>query len=141
MSGQAAHATASPHGVGQTRGITAEFLRLVGSSGRHVQALLALAATEGQETVALYVRLAIAAIVAIFFAASGYLFALLSIAFLVAWVFGVDWMWICLAIAILHLALAAAFALHVKNHFRSNLFPETSEAIRKDLAALRPPGS
>jgi uncharacterized membrane protein YqjE len=118
-------------------GITAEALRLFGSLTRHLQSLATLAGMEGREAVALYVRLAIALGAALFCAAFGYIFIILSIAFAIASLFGVAWVWICLGLAVLHLLGALIGGLYLKKNFRTPIFRATAEEIRKDTTALR----
>jgi len=118
-------------------GISAEALRLFGSLTRHLQSLLALAGLEGREALALYVRLAIVLGAALFFAAFGYIFVLLSVAFALEKLFHVEWLWIALGFAVFHLLLAFVGGLYVKKYFRTPVFRATAEEIRKDAAALR----
>jgi uncharacterized membrane protein YqjE len=132
----ASNAASGPSASPQT-GITAEALRLFGSLTRHVQALVALAGVEGREAVALYVRLAIVLGAALFLAAFGYIFMILFVAFAVSYFFHVEWLWISLGLAILHLLGALIGGLYLKKHFRTPVFRATAEEIRKDAAALR----
>jgi uncharacterized membrane protein YqjE len=118
-------------------GIAAAAMRLFGSLTRHLQALLALAGLETREAALLYVRLAIVLGAALFFAAFGYVFTLLFVAFALDRLLRVDWMWIALGFAVLHLAAAAIGAFYVKKHCRTPIFRATAEEIRKDVAALR----
>jgi uncharacterized membrane protein YqjE len=118
-------------------GITAEALRLFGSITRHLQSLVALAGLEGREALALYVRLAVVLGAALFFAAFGYIFVILFVAFAIAHFFHVEWLWISLGLAALHLLGALIGGLYLKKHFRTPVFRATSEEIRKDAAALR----
>lgn len=120
-----------------SRGLTAELLSLWGSAGRHIQALVELAGIEGREAVALYIRLAIMLGAALVFLVFGYIFALLFVAFLVATIFGVSWLWISLALAILHLIVCILCATHVRTHFRSPIFTATSAELRRDFDALK----
>lgn len=121
-------------------GISAGALRLFGSITRHLQSLIALAGLEGREALALYVRLAIVLGAALFFAAFGYIFVILSLAFAIAHFFHVAWLWISLGLAVLHLLLALIGGLYLKKHFRTPIFRGTAEEIRKDTAALRGDG-
>jgi uncharacterized membrane protein YqjE len=118
-------------------GITAAALRLFGSITRHLQSLVALAGLEGREALALYVRLAIVLGAGLFFAAFGYIFVVLFVAFAIAHLFHVDWLWISLGLAAFHLLAALIAGLYVKKYFRTPVFRGTAEEIRKDAAALR----
>ena len=111
-------------------------MRLLGSLGRHLQALFALIGIESREAISLYIRLAVMLVAGLIFAVFGYIFILLFLAFLLAWVFGISWFWITLVFALLHLGVAFFCGLNVRNHFGSPVFKETSAEIRKDLEAL-----
>lgn len=124
-------------GQAASRGIVAELLSLVGSFGRHVQSLGALAGEEAREAAELYLRLAVMLLAAIFFAAFGYVIILLFLAFLIATIFQVAWIWILLGFSILHLLVAFLCATHVKNHWKTPVFPATSAEIRRDLDSLK----
>ena len=118
------------------RGLAAAFLSFWGSAGRHLQALAELAGLEGKEALALYVRLAIMLGAAVIFAVFAYVLGLLFVAFLVATVFAVSWLWILLALAVIHIAVALVCADHVRRHIRSGIFVATRSELKKDFDAL-----
>jgi uncharacterized membrane protein YqjE len=118
-------------------GVPAAATRLLGSLTRHLQALLALAGLEAREATLLYVRLAIVLGGALFFAAFGYVFTLLFVAFALDRLLHIDWMWIALGFAIFHLLLALGGGFYVKKNCRTPVFRGIAEEIRKDVAALR----
>jgi uncharacterized membrane protein YqjE len=119
------------------KGLAAEAMRLFGSIAQHLQSLATLAGIEGREAVALYAKIGIVLGVALFFAAFGYIFLLLFIAFAIAeWLHG-EWIWISLGFAAAHLLGALIAALYVKNRFCTPVFRSTAEEIRKDVASLR----
>lgn len=115
----------------------AEFLRLVGSLGRHFEALSNLAGEEAREAGALALRLAVMLFAAVFFAVFGYVLALIAAAFLIAAVFHVSWLWILPGLALLHGFVAFLCANHVRTHWRTPIFPATKSEIARDLEALR----
>jgi len=115
----------------------AELLSFAGSFGRHLQALLALAGQESKEAAGLYLRLLVMLGAALVFAVLGYVFLLLFLAFLLAMVFGIDWIWIALGFAILHLIVTAVCALHVKKHLSSPVFTATAEELKRDFDSLK----
>jgi uncharacterized membrane protein YqjE len=121
-----------------THGISAEALRLFGSFTRHIQALVALAGFEGREAAGTYLRGAIALGIALFFAAFGYVFLLLTVAFALEHFAHVDWVWIALGIGLLHVIGAVVAAVLAKKNFTAPVFRGTAEEIRRDVAALRP---
>lgn len=120
-----------------TSGILPDGLRLIGSLVRHVQALGAVAGAEGRDAVALYVRLAVMLVASLLFLAVAYFSILFFLAFAIAALFGVSWIWITLGLAAFHLLIAFWCATHVRSHFRTPVFSITGAEIRKDLAALR----
>lgn len=123
-------------GAAASRGVVAELLSLVGSLGRHVQALSALASEEGKEALALYLRLAVMLAAALLFAAFGYVILLIFVAFLIATVFNVAWIWILLGLTIFHFLIAFICANHVRNHWQTPVFASTTNEIKRDLASL-----
>ncbi len=132
-----AYPSPEPSGPGTTRGALAELLSFAGSLGRHIDALLALAGHETKEAAALYLRLVILLVAAVAFVILGYIFLLLFIAFLLAAVFGINWIWITLGLALLHLLGAAVCALHVRNHLPTPVFTSTSAELKRDFATLK----
>ncbi len=129
-------AQAGPAAARPSRGLGGELLSLLGSFARHVQALGALAGEESREAAALYLRLAIMLAAALFFAAFGYLILLIFVAFLAATVFHISWIWILLALAVLHLLVTFLCANHVRTHWRTPLFTATRGEIARDIEAL-----
>jgi uncharacterized membrane protein YqjE len=120
-----------------SRGLVGELLSLWGSFGRHIQALIELAGLEGKEAAALYLRLAVMLGAAVLFLFLGYVFALLFIVFALNALFGFPWIWVVLALAVLHFAVCLICATHVKNHLRSPVFPATAAELRKDFETLK----
>jgi len=112
-------------------------MSLLGSLGRHAGAVGALAGEEAREAAELYLRLGIFLGAALFFAAFGYILVLLCIAFIVAAVFNVSWLWILPVLAIVHLVVAFLCALHVKTHWRTPLFPATRGELARDWDSLQ----
>lgn len=121
----------------EPRGLIDGLLSLFGSFGRYFEAISALAGEEAREAGAVYLRLAVMLAAALFFAAFGYVLLLLFSAFLIATLFGVSWIWILLGFTILHILVTAICAVHVKNHWRTPVFPATRSEISRDLDALR----
>lgn len=114
-----------------------EILSLWGSAGRHIQALVELAGLEGREALALYLRLAVMLVAALIFLVFGYVLILLFFAFLIAHLFGISWIWITLALALIHFLVTFLCATHVRTHMRSPVFAATSAELRRDFEALK----
>ena len=121
----------------EPRGFLDGLLSLFGSFGRYFEAIGALAGEEAREAGELFLRLAVMLAAALFFAAFGYVLFLFFVAFLVAAVFHVSWIWILLGLTALHFLVAIICAVHVKNHWRTPVFPATRSEISRDLDALR----
>ncbi len=118
------------------RGVIAELMSLIGSFGRYLSAIGALVGEESREAAALGFRLLVMFLAALFFAALGYVFLILSLAFVAAWVFGISWLWILGGFTLLHALLAFVCARHVRDHCQTPLFAMTRREISSDIAAL-----
>ncbi len=121
------------------RGLSAEALRLLGSLTRHLQALAGLAGLEGREAAGLYLRGALALGVSLLFLAFGYVFTLVFVALALERFLHLDWIWIALAYAVIHLLGTLLGVLYARSRFTTPVFRATAEEIRRDVAALRPP--
>lgn len=111
-------------------------MSLVGSLGRYISAIGALVGEESREAAALGFRLLVMFLAALFFAALGYIFLILALAFVAAWVLGISWVWILGGFTLLHVMLAYMCARHVRDHARTPLFATTRREISNDIAAL-----
>jgi uncharacterized membrane protein YqjE len=127
----------SPGGREVSRGFVAELLGVLSTFGQHLQALATLAGLESREAVAVYLRVVFALIVALMLAAFGYLLGLLFVAFLLAKVFAVDWLWISLGLAVGHFVGVGVCALYLRAKVRQPVFSATAEELRRDWAAMR----
>lgn len=118
-------------------GIAPSALRFTGSVSRHIEALVALFREELGEASTQALKLLVYLLLGLLFLAFGYVFVVLFVAFLLAAVFGISWLWIALGIAVIHLALAFVCALQIRGGIARKWFEATGAEIRKDLAALR----
>ncbi len=119
------------------QGVLAETLNLFGSLGRHLQGLLALASLETKEAAGIYLRVVIAIVGGLVLVIFGYFLLLFFLAFLLATIFGISWLWISLGFAVLHFAGAAACGFYVKQRVSSPVFSATSAELRRDLGTLQ----
>ncbi len=119
------------------RGLMAEILSLIGSSGRYLQAILALAGEESREALALYTRLLVMLAAAFFFAALGYILLVCVVVFLAAQVLGISLLAVFSALTIVHGLAAILCAKHVRDYSHSPLFTMTRREISRDLEALQ----
>lgn len=95
---------------------------------------LELAGVEGREAAvhgAVLLGLAIGGLVAVVF---GYFFFCLGLVFLIALAFGGDnaWIWVLLAMALLHFGGAAGLGFWAKAKLKMPVFPVTLDELRKD---------
>ena len=119
------------------QGALPEALRFAGTFGRHVQGLVQLASIEGKEAAMVGVRLLALLIASVVLAIFGYVLILLFVAFLLAIVFGVYWLWISLGLALLHFVGLAICAFLVVKSLRSPFFRTTAAELRRDFDALK----
>lgn len=119
------------------QGFVAELMNLVGSLGRHFQTLFTLAGLEGREAAAIYLRVVAVFVAALVFAIFGYILTLFFLAFLLALVFGVNWIWISLGFAVFHLLAAGLCLFYVKSNIGAPVFQATSAELKKDFESLK----
>lgn len=119
------------------QGVIPELLRFAGSAGRHVQGLLQLASLETKEAALVGLRLLVLLVAAVVCVAFGYLLSLFFVAFLLAFVFGISWIWISLGLALLHFAVVAFCAIYAKSYLRTPVFKATAVELQRDFEALR----
>jgi uncharacterized membrane protein YqjE len=129
-------------------GPMAAALRYLGSILRYFTALAGLAQTEAKEAAVIYCKVAVYLVLGLIFLIFGYIFFIIFVAFLLATVFGISWIWITLGLVVLHVALTVVCACSVRSGFRSPVFVATLAELRKDMevmGAIRPgstiPGS
>lgn len=121
-------------------GVSVAFMRLTGSCMQHLQSLGALAELEAKEAAFHFLRIAVMVGAALFFAAFGYVFLLLFVAFVIAALAGVSWIWISLGIALLHFLLMLLAASYVKRNWKQPIFQTLAAELKKDAAAMAQAG-
>jgi uncharacterized membrane protein YqjE len=131
------HATPPP----EDGGVLAAIMTFVGSITRHFVALGGLAKTEAEEALANFLRILVYAVLGLVFAIFGYLIFLLFFAFLLDVVFGLNWIWTTLGLAVLHFVLVGICAWNVRAAFQTPMFTSTMQEVRRDISILtRNPG-
>lgn len=120
-----------------SHGLPSAVSGLLGSLGHHVQTLLALAGHESKEAATHYLWLAVILGLGLILAVFGYVFLVLFVAFLLALIFGISWLWICLGLTVLHLVGAGVCGLLVKARFATPVFTSTSIELKKDFDSLK----
>jgi uncharacterized membrane protein YqjE len=121
----------------EAQGVVPEILKFAGSSGRHFQGLLQLAGLESKEAAFVGLRLLILLVVAAVCGVFGYLLLVLFVAFLIAVVFGVSWIWVLLGIAVFHFLVVAICAILAMKSFRTPVFKATAVELKRDFEALK----
>lgn len=122
---------------GLSQGLLIDATRLLGSFLRHLEALSGLVGVESREAGQRAAKFVVALIAAAFFAVFAYIFALLFIVSVLALVLRVWWVWTTLGICVLHVLAVLGCAFYARNQTGVKWFPATSEAIRRDIAALQ----
>jgi len=115
-------------------GAVANALELLASAWRYLGARLELAGMEGREAAAVYLKslgLLIAGLVVVVF---GYLFFCLGAVFAVATALGGGsaWIWVMLAMAVLHFAAGGLLLWKVRTLVQQPVFGTTIEEFRRD---------
>ena len=121
-----------------SQGAVSELKALVGSVLRHSAARISLVGWEGREAVIHYIRLVVALITSLILLMVGYLFLLLFFVFFLARWLGAEWMWVALALAAVHGAIALAGIVFFVSSIRKPVFVSTLSEIKKDIETLRP---
>jgi uncharacterized membrane protein YqjE len=119
------------------QGALPELLRFAGTFGRHLQGLVQLASLETKEAAMVGLRLLALVIASVVFAVFGYVLLLLFVAFLLAIVFAVSWIWIALSLAVLHFVAVGVCALLAVKYLRSPIFKATAAELKRDFEALK----
>ncbi|HEY5812782.1 MAG TPA: phage holin family protein, partial [Terrimicrobiaceae bacterium] len=104
---------------------------------RHVQGILQLATLETKEAAMLGLRLLALLVVSILCAFFGYVLSLFFIAFLLAIVFKISWIWISLGLALVHFGVIVVCALTARKYLRSPVFKATASELKRDFEALK----
>ena len=115
-------------------GIVRQALMLLASVLAYLRARMELASMEGREAGSHWLKiiaLLVAGLVALIF---GYFFLCLGAVFLIALLCGGGnaWIWITLALGVLHVAAGAGILLFVKSQAERPVFPATLDEFKKD---------
>lgn len=124
-------------------GLFSHAAALLSAKLAYFRARLELAGIEGREAaihLAVILALAIGALVAVVF---GYLFFVIALVFLLAWLCGGGnaWIYLTFGAAFAHLAGAAVLALVARAKLSQPLFPATLNEFKKDQEWLKNPAN
>ncbi len=81
--------------------------------------------------------LAGAVVAALILIGSGYVFLIVSLIFGIAHAFGISWVWIALAAALVHFALAAGCGLFARSQLTKPMFHASMDELKRDRAWLK----
>lgn len=119
-----------------TQRLSEALLRLIGSAGRHLASLTALARLEAGEAAHQTLRLIIYLLIGGVALLLGYVFLLLAMAFLLAGIFHIQWQWLALGFACLHAIIVAVCSWNIRELLRRPWFPSTGAEIRRNFELL-----
>jgi uncharacterized membrane protein YqjE len=117
-------------------GPLASGLRFLGSILRYFTALGGLAQIEAKEAATIYIKVAVYLVLGLIFLVFGYIFFILFVAFSLALLFGISWIWITLGLVVFHAILAVICAYSIREGIRSPVFTATAAELRKDMEAF-----
>jgi uncharacterized membrane protein YqjE len=124
-------------------GFTRHLSALLGAKLAYLRARLALAGLEGKEALVHYAIILALAIGAMVVAVFGYLFLVIALVFLIAWLCGGGnaWIWVTFGAALVHLVLAAVFLVIAKVKLAQPMFAATLDEFKKDQEWLKNPAN
>jgi uncharacterized membrane protein YqjE len=125
-----------PHG---NEGLIDHLRALAASAAAYVAARLQLAGMESREAAGHYLRILAWLILALVGAAFGYIFLCIAAVFILYHFLRIDWMWIMLGMATVHLAIAVIAVFVAKAKFPKAVFTATITEFKKDQSWLNTP--
>ncbi len=137
QSGEQASAGSTPASDIPDRGPLAALLRTVGSLTGHLEALFHLFRFEAGEAGRLWLILIAFFAMGLLFLGFGYIVLVLFFAFLCEALFGFSWLWITLALGLIHILLAVLCAWRIREGIRTPVFSAFTNQIRRDSDALK----
>ncbi len=105
----------------------------------YLSARAQLAGIESREAAAHYLKILLLLGVALLGLVFGYIFLCLSVVFILHLLLNIQWVWILLGAALLHLAVAAVAILIAKAKFPKAVFTATIAEFKKDQTWLNTP--
>ncbi len=118
-------------------GLLHNLLSLVNGLTEFVESRVSLFAQESKGALVHIVVLIACLLGALVFVAFGYVFLLVSVIFGIAHALGISWVWIALAVAVLHFALAAVCGIVARGRLKQPMFELTSAELKKDREWLK----
>jgi uncharacterized membrane protein YqjE len=118
-------------------GLLNNLLSLVNTLAGFFESRIGLVARESKRALVHLLFLAASVIGALVLLASGYVFLIVSVIFGIAHAAGVSWVWIALAVAVLHFVLAVACGLVAKAQLTKPMFEASVAELKKDREWLK----
>ena len=116
----------------QGPGVGANFSSFGASAIDHLRLRLSLLGLEGKEAGIHFVQLLLWVIAALTFALIGYLLLVVGIVFVVAKLSQLDWMWVTLGAAGIHILLLLGTALVIRARLKRPVLQATMQELQKD---------
>ena len=118
-------------------GLLNNVLGLVNGLTDFLSSRVSLLAHESKSALVHIVILVACLVGALVFVAFGYVFLLVSVIFGIAHAAGISWVWIALAVAILHFILAGACGWIARDRLTKPMFESTTAELKKDREWLK----
>lgn len=118
-------------------GLVNNLVSLANSLAAFFETRLSLVARESKGALVHLLLLAGAVVGALILVASGYVFLIVSVIFAIAHAAGVSWVWIALAAAVVHFALAAGCGLFAATQFKKPIFQISVGELKRDREWLK----
>lgn len=127
---------AEPTGTQETLAGSAGFIEhvraLAGWLAGYLQARLQLAGLESKEALLHYLQVLAWLLVGVAVVTFGYIFLCISLVFLLAYLFNVNWIWIMLGFGAVHFGIALVCLLMARSKLVTPMFSATISELKKD---------
>ncbi|MDQ6808809.1 MAG: phage holin family protein [Verrucomicrobiota bacterium] len=118
-------------------GLLNNLVGLINGLTEFFSARIGLLAQESKSALVHIVVLLACLIGALVFVAFGYVFLLVSVIFGIAHAAGISWVWIALAVALMHFVLAAVCGVIARARLTKPMFESTAAELKKDREWLK----
>jgi uncharacterized membrane protein YqjE len=118
-------------------GLLNNLLALTNALAGFFESRIGLFAQESKSALLHLLLLAGAIISALVLVVSGYVFLIVSVIFGIAYAAGISWVWIALAAAVLHFALAAGLGFFAKVQITKPIFSASVAELKRDREWLK----
>ena len=119
------------------KGLGANLSSFVSSATRFLESRLTLASREAKGALLRVVVMAVCAVAALLLLLTGYVFLIVFAIVGVARLIGISWIWVMLAVALLHFGGALFCLIIARAKMKGALFPNTSSVLQEDTEWLK----